>query len=93
MEELLINLGNGKLNHQAIIAEGGHGAYIRSTPGFDRVEKIVVTGPRRREIMEDIKLEYIEGSPMGDNMMTGTAGLLESINRKERLNLNYEIGR
>jgi len=89
MEELLINLGNGKLNHQAIIAEGGHGAYIRSVPGFNKIEKIVVTGPRRREIVEGMKLEYFEGAPLGDNMMTGTAGLLESINRKEKLNLTY----
>lgn len=92
MKELLINLGNGNLNHRDIIAEGGHGAYIRSCPGFDRIEKIVVTGPRRKEIMQGVRLEYIDGAPLGDNMMTGTAGILESIRRREKLNLVYESG-
>jgi len=74
IEQLLINLAEGKLAHQDIVAEGGHGAYIRSCPGINKIEKIVVTGPRRREIMRGTKLEYIEGAPLGDNMMTGTAG-------------------
>ena len=86
-EELLVSLGNGKLTHEEIIAAGGHGAFIRSCPGFDVIEKLVVTGPRRNEMMQGIALEYIEGAPLGDNMMTGTAGLLESINRRERLGL------
>ena len=90
MEELLINLGDGRLNHQEIVSKGGHGAYIRSCPGSDKVESIVVTGPRRREIMRDISMDYIEGAPLGDNMMTGASGLLESINRKEKLNLDYQ---
>lgn len=88
MEALLVSLGNGGLDHKEIIASGGHGAFVRSCPGFDNIEKIVVTGPRRNEIMKGIGLEYIEGAPLGDNMMTGTAGLLESINRRERLGLN-----
>jgi uncharacterized protein (DUF1786 family) len=89
MEELLINLGDGRLNHQEIVSKGGHGAYVRFCPGFDKIEKIVVTGPRRREIMKYVSIDYIEGAPLGDNMMTGASGLLESINRKEKLNLNY----
>ena len=89
IEELLINLGNGTLEHHTIIAEGGHGAYIRSCPGFNRIEKIVVTGPRRREIMQGVNLEYCEGGPLGDTMMTGTVGLLEAINRKE--NLKFDV--
>jgi len=91
MEELLINLGNGTLDHRSIIAEGGHGAYIRSVPGYNKIEKIVATGPRRKEIMGGINLEYIEGAPLGDNMMTGTAGLLESIKRREKLLFRWSI--
>ena len=85
MEALLVRLGNGDLRHREVLAEGGHGAYIRTAPGFDRIEKIVVTGPRRREIMAGVSLPYLEGAPMGDNMMTGTAGLLACIARKEGL--------
>jgi len=86
IEELLVNLGNGTLEHNQVVSEGGHGAYIRSCPGFNRIEKILVTGPKRREIMHGVKLEYREGGPLGDTMMTGTAGLIAAIKRNENLN-------
>jgi uncharacterized protein (DUF1786 family) len=87
LEQLLVKLGNGNLAHSDVVSEGGHGAYIRACPGFDHIEQIVVTGPRRREIMESANITYIEGVPLGDNMMTGTVGLLECINRREKLGL------
>jgi hypothetical protein len=37
--------------------------------------------------MKGMPLECIEGAPLGDNMMTGAAGLLEAINRNEDLGL------
>jgi len=86
-EELLVGLGNGTLKHHQVVSEGGHGAYIRSCPGFNQIEKIVVTGPRRREIMQGVTLEYCEGGPLGDTMMAGTVGLLEAIKRNENLNI------
>jgi uncharacterized protein (DUF1786 family) len=89
IEELLVNLGNGTLEHHQVVSEGGHGAYIRSCHGFNRIEKIVVTGPRRREIMHGVKLEYREGCPLGDTMMAGTTGLIEAIKRKE--NLKFDV--
>jgi len=85
MEDLLVRLGNGDLRHRDVVAEGGHGAYIRTVPGFEQVEKMVVPGPRRHEIMDGTSLPYVEGAPFGDNMMTGTAGLLECIVRRENL--------
>jgi uncharacterized protein (DUF1786 family) len=87
MQDLLVKLGNGNLRHEEVVAEGGHGAYIRDVPGFDAIEKIVVTGPRRHEIMDGISLPYLEGAPFGDNMMTGTVGLLECMARREGLQL------
>lgn len=87
IEELLVNLGNGTLEHHQVVSEGGHGAYVRSCPGFNQIEKIVVTGPRRREIMHGVKLEYREGGPLGDTMMAGTAGIIEAIKRNENLNI------
>ena len=89
IEELLVNLGNGTLEHSCVVSEGGHGAYIRSCPGFNKIEKIVVTGPRRYEIMRGVNLEYKEGGPLGDTMMTGTAGLIEAIKRNENLNITF----
>ncbi|MCP4688011.1 MAG: DUF1786 domain-containing protein, partial [Desulfobacterales bacterium] len=48
LEALLPALADGDLTHEQILAEGGHGACIRQTIGFDNVEIILATGPRRR---------------------------------------------
>jgi uncharacterized protein (DUF1786 family) len=85
--ELLVHLGDGKLDHREVVSQGGHGAYIGSCPGFHRIEKIVITGPRRGPFLRELESEVIEGAPLGDNMMTGTAGILEAINRKRGLGI------
>ncbi|NNG00709.1 MAG: pyruvate formate-lyase activating enzyme [Desulfobacteraceae bacterium] len=74
-------LADGTLSHQAILEQGGHGAYLRRAPGFDRIEAFVITGPRRR-LLEDIPLPVTWGAPWGDNMMTGTVGLMEALRRR-----------
>ena len=85
LDSLIPELANGKLEHQQILKEGGHGAYTRKAFGFDAVEIIVATGPRRR-LVQNSKLAITLGAPLGDNMMTGTVGLLEAIRRKKGLN-------
>lgn len=87
LDVLLVRLGNGDLEHHEVIAQGGHGAYVRSCPGFDRVERIVVTGPRRGAFLQRSGLELCEGAPLGDNMMTGASGILEAINRRRGLGI------
>ncbi len=82
MDRLIEELAEGRLEHRQILAEGGHGAYTRRALGFDSVEVILVTGPKRR-LLADSRLEMTLGSPLGDNMMTGTVGLLEAIRRHE----------
>jgi len=83
LESLIINLAEGKLSHERIIAKGGHGAYIRKAIGFDGVETILATGPKRR-ILEHVRIDRIVlGSPFGDNMMTGTAGLILAMSERE----------
>jgi len=72
------------LDHRKILEEGGHGAYIRKPIGFQAVEEIVATGPKRRLVL-DIKLPIRYGAPWGDNMMTGTVGLPEAIRRHKSL--------
>ena len=84
LEALLIDLADGKLSHKRILEEGGHGAYVRKAIRFDAVEIIVATGPKRR-LMANSKLPIVLGAPLGDNMMTGTVGLLEAIRRRKDL--------
>jgi uncharacterized protein (DUF1786 family) len=82
LEQLLHDLAEGTMAHQQILQEGGHGAYVREVIGFNAVEVIVATGPKRR-LVEKSRLPITFGAPWGDNMMTGTVGLLEAIRRVE----------
>ncbi len=84
LETLLKKLADGELSHKQILAEGGHGAYIRNAIGFDAVEAIVATGPKRK-LVKDSRLPITFGAPWGDNMMTGTTGLLEAVRRRNDL--------
>jgi uncharacterized protein (DUF1786 family) len=81
LEGLLCDLADGKLEHRRILEEGGHGAYIRRSFGYDATEIIVATGPKRA-LIKGSKLPMVLGAPLGDNMMTGTAGVLEAIRRR-----------
>lgn len=82
LDLLMVGLANGELDHEQVLREGGHGAYIRRAPGFDSIERIVATGPKRK-LVEKSRLPVSYGAPLGDNMMTGTVGLLEAIRRRE----------
>ena len=84
LESLLRDLAENRISHKQILDEGGHGAYIRKAIGFDSCEIIVATGPKRR-LLEESHLPICFGAPWGDNMMTGTVGLLEAIRRKKEL--------
>ena len=84
LEFLLMQLADGELTHEQILDEGGHGAYIRRAFGFKNTEIIVATGPKRK-MVENSRLPIIFGAPWGDNMMTGTVGLLEAIRRRKGL--------
>jgi uncharacterized protein (DUF1786 family) len=80
LETLLADLANGDLDHARILAEGGHGAYTRRSFGFESTDIILATGPKRG-LIESSKLPFELGAPFGDNMMTGTVGVLEAIRR------------
>jgi uncharacterized protein (DUF1786 family) len=82
LERLMRDLADGKLEHHSILAEGGHGAYLRHAPGFDRIEAIVATGPKRRLLAEST-MAITWGAPWGDNMMTGCVGLLRALRHRE----------
>jgi uncharacterized protein (DUF1786 family) len=82
LDLLIVGLANGELDHEQVLREGGHGAYTRMAPGFDSIETIVATGPKRR-LVGNSRLAITYGAPLGDNMMTGTVGLLEAIRIRE----------
>jgi uncharacterized protein (DUF1786 family) len=89
LEVLLQDLTEGRLKHDRILSEGGHGAYTRKAFGFKAVEVIIATGPKRK-MVADSQLPIVFGAPLGDNMMTGTVGLLEAIRRRKGLEpINY----
>lgn len=84
LENLLRNLADGKLSHQKILSEGGHGAFLRQAIGFSTIETIVATGPKRKMLTKSqLPIEF--GAPWGDNMMTGAVGLLEALRRRKGL--------
>jgi uncharacterized protein (DUF1786 family) len=84
LETLLVDLANGNLSHERILSEGGHGAFTRGSFGFENTEIILATGPKRG-LVEPSRLSIELGAPLGDNMMTGTVGVLEAIRRKKGL--------
>ena len=84
LDMLLKELADGKLSHRRILDEGGHGAYSRQSFGYDGVELILATGPRRRLALAST-LPITFGAPWGDNMMTGAVGLLEAVRQREGL--------
>ena len=84
VESLLVDLADGKLEHKQILKEGGHGVYMRQAVGFQNVDVIVATGPKR-SMLKNSRLPIVMGAPLGDNMMTGTVGLLEAIRRRKGL--------
>ncbi len=81
LETLLQELADGKMSHEAILSEGGHGAYLRYALNFNDVDIILATGPKRKLVITS-RLPIVWGAPLGDNMMTGTVGLLEAVRRR-----------
>lgn len=84
LEILLHELAEGRLDHGRILAEGGHGAYLRKSIGLESVSFAVATGPKRA-LVKASNFPIRPGAPWGDNMMTGTVGLLEAVRRRKRL--------
>ncbi len=82
LEHYLKKLGEGILTKQEVFEDDSHGAVtIKEPPGFTEIEKIAVTGPKRK-LLEDSELDIIE-APRGDVMMTGPHGLLKAIQMKK----------
>jgi uncharacterized protein (DUF1786 family) len=81
LESVIEGLVAARLDHRQVLQEGGHGAYIRKTVGPEALKTIIATGPKRRLVLGS-RLPMVFGAPLGDNMMTGCVGLLESLRRR-----------
>jgi uncharacterized protein (DUF1786 family) len=88
LDDLLAGLAAGTLSHEAILAQGGHGAFIRKALvqkdralGREGQCPVIATGPKRR-LARGSRFDLIWGAPWGDNMMTGTVGLYTALARR-----------
>lgn len=70
----LSKLKDGSLSDEEVFEDGGHGAYVKHE--LDP-EKVLVTGPKRGLMPDDI--EYELAHPIGDVMMTGAFGLYKGV--------------
>ena len=75
--EILINsLADGSIKHEDVHGDHGHGAFALNP--ISKIEKVIVTGPKRT-LIEETNLDYHYATPAGDVMMTGTVGLIKSL--------------
>jgi len=76
-------LCNGKLSNDAVFQNGGHGAHVEEVIGCDRLKSVLVTGPRRHELMRGLADlgDPISAAPGGDMMIAGSLGLVEAWRR------------
>ena len=58
LENLLVELCDGKIEHSRILSEGGHGAFMRKAIGFQDTDVIIATGPKRR-LVEASRLNIV----------------------------------
>ena len=76
LERYIKKLANGTLTNEEIYNDHGHGAHVLNP--IKKIEKVIVTGPKR-SLIENTNLDYHEACPGGDVMMTGTIGLIKSL--------------
>jgi uncharacterized protein (DUF1786 family) len=79
---LMRKLCDGTLTHEEVFSDGGHGAaFFGDMPNFSMIDIIAVTGPKR-DLLRGSHIKYIQATPGGDVMMTGTIGLIRSLQTK-----------
>ncbi|HUM81226.1 MAG TPA: DUF1786 domain-containing protein [Methanothrix sp.] len=84
LRRLVGDLCQGTIKSGDVFQDGGHGAYVESIPG--KVERILVTGPRRQSFLSCGAIPgAVASSPGGDMMITGCIGLLEAWKNREDL--------
>jgi uncharacterized protein (DUF1786 family) len=80
IDKLVVSLAHGRLVHEEVFEDHGHGALVLTPDTLDLNEGefgIVVTGPRRN-MMRSSTLRPYFATPYGDMMITGCFGLLSA---------------
>jgi uncharacterized protein (DUF1786 family) len=76
LENYLKRLADGVITNEEVYNDHGHGAHVINP--ISKIEKIIVSGPKR-ELIEKTNLDWHHACPGGDVMMTGTVGLIKTL--------------
>ena len=76
LERYLKRLASGEITNEEVYNDHGHGAHVLNP--ISEIEKVIVSGPKR-ELIEKTNLDWHHAAPGGDVMMTGTIGLIKTI--------------
>ena len=76
LERYMKRLASGEITHKEVYDDHGHGAHVVNP--ISKIEKVIVSGPKR-ELIEKTNLDWHHAAPGGDVMMTGTIGLIKTI--------------
>ncbi len=79
LQHLVDRLSSGKLTHDEVVANGGHGAaFVPDYPESGPFGMVAITGPNRAIASS---LDYYQAVPHGDMMLSGPFGLVEGMLR------------
>ncbi len=81
---IMKRLAEGDLPSEEVFEDDGNGCATFDRQPFNRIGKIVVTGPQRKIMEKSGFSDYIEAAPGGDMMMTGPIGLLRAISLRPK---------
>lgn len=76
LERYIKRLASGEITNEEVYNDHGHGAHVLNP--ISEIEKVIVSGPKR-ELIEKTNLDWHHAAPGGDVMMTGTVGLIKTI--------------
>jgi len=76
LERYIKRLASGEITFEEVYNDHGHGAHVLNP--ISKIEKVIVSGPKR-ELIEKTNLDWHHAAPGGDVMMTGTVGLIKTI--------------
>ena len=76
LENYLKRLADGVITNEEVYNDHGHGAHVINP--ISKIEKVIVSGPKR-ELIEKTNLDWHHACPGGDVMMTGTIGLIKTL--------------
>ena len=79
LERYIRRLASGEITHEEVHEDFGHGAHVLNP--IKKIEKVIVSGPKR-ELIEKTNLDWHHAAPGGDVMMTGTVGLIKTIQER-----------